>query len=156
SARHRADPGESVPNLYLFTMGTPLRQLYSEAFPHLYSWVRGTSGPWHEPLPVASGAYGTSLAERGAATAGGPAPNPLDVGLARWVNAYRSGDYVGRELWRSARDPLYDPAAGQWSDAARTRTEFCIGAGAHTHYWDKTARAIAVELDAIVSEAMRR
>ena len=31
-------------------MGSPLYQLYSEAFPHLFSWVRGDVGPWRQVL----------------------------------------------------------------------------------------------------------
>jgi hypothetical protein len=40
-------------------------------------------------------------------------------------------------------------------DAHRSRRELCIGAGAHTHYWDATAKAIAVELDLLLTDAAR-
>ena len=30
------------------------------------------------------------------------------------------------------------------------RREFCIGKGAHQHYWDGTAPQIALELDALI------
>lgn len=151
AARRSMTPGshgpESMPKLYLFTMGTPLRQLYSEAFPHLYSWVQGG----------------------GVGLAGGAWPDPTGLGLRRWVNAYRSGDYVGRELWHASPDPeLYAPyvrpqvacgtdsgvATAKAEDPKRFRREFCIGVGAHTHYWDVTARAIAEELDGLIVEAM--
>lgn len=33
---------------------------------------------------------------------------------------------------------------------ARTESEFCIGAGAHTHYWDDTAPDIAQALNALI------
>ena len=29
----------------------------------------------------------------------GALPDPAELGLTAWVNAYRSGDYVGRSLW---------------------------------------------------------
>lgn len=40
------------------------------------------------------------------------------------------------------------------SDAANppvTRVEYCIGGGAHTHYWDKTAPEVAVQLDDLIT-----
>jgi hypothetical protein len=40
-------------------------------------------------------------------------------------------------------------------DAHRSRRELCIGAGAHTRYWDATAKAIAIELDLLVSDATK-
>ena len=38
------------------------------------------------------------------------------------------------------------------SDANGTRVEFCIGAGAHTHYWDDTAPDIAEELNILLNK----
>jgi hypothetical protein len=32
-------------------------------------------------------------------------------------------------------------------DQNRTRREFCLGAGAHTHYWDGTSDEVAAEID---------
>jgi hypothetical protein len=130
----REKMGEWVPSLpiYFFTMGCPLRQLYSLRFPHLYGWARHADETWAGSEPL---------------------PSEIDVKL--WVNAYRSGDYVGRYLWH--------PDSGQdmWStrlvhvNAEHRKREFCIGAGAHTHYWDETAPEIAVELDRIVGLAAR-
>ena len=94
----------------LFTMGCPLRQLYSERFPQLYDWAGR--------------------------------PEPSDLRVHRWVNAYRTGDYVGRALWEPAAPP------GNAEDV-------CIGGGAHTHYWDGTSDAIGARLDALVVEAAR-
>jgi hypothetical protein len=120
--------------IYLFTMGNPLRQLYSLRFPHLYSWARHYGASWagDEPLPAA-------------------------IGVTRWVNAYRSGDYVGRYIWHPDDSVLtINPI---WSiehvhvDGARGKREFCIGSGAHTHYWDETAPEIALELDRLVGLA---
>jgi hypothetical protein len=91
--------------------------------------------------------------------------------VTRWVNAYRSADYVGRYLWRPEECDFqfrtadiqnrYPWPAGPFEaiashtvappDAASAnRREFCIGAGAHTHYWDGTAPQIALELDALI------
>jgi hypothetical protein len=68
-------------------------------------------------------------------------PDPSAVGVRHWTNAYRSGDYIGRSLWpeHEATDPM--------------RTDVCIGAGAHTHYWDRTAPMIAEMLDDLIAQA---
>jgi hypothetical protein len=104
---------EKIPlpaNVFLFTMGCPLRQLYSERFPQLYDWAGR--------------------------------PQPADLRVERWVNAYRTGDYVGRALW----EPERPPAGAE---------DVCIGGGAHTHYWDGTSKEIGARLDALVVEASR-
>ena len=44
-----------------------------------------------------------------------------------------------------------DAPARSVSSDGRQRTEFCIGAGAHTHYWDRTAPTIAMELDRLIA-----
>ena len=129
---HGRSPGLPI---YFFTMGCPLRQLYSLRFPHLYGWARhgGTTWPGREP-------------------------EPSEIGVNMWVNAYRSGDYVGRYLWHG--DDIAGPAGPVWSiqpppleDRSGTKREFCIGAGAHTHYWDETAPEIAIELDRLIGLA---
>jgi hypothetical protein len=91
----------------LFTMGSPLRQLYGQRFPYLYD-------------------YGHAGAD----------PNTL--GVKKWVNYYRAGDYIGRGLWISGTDGR--------------RQDRCIGPGAHTHYWDHTAIDVARELDALIAK----
>ena len=104
-----------------FTMGSPLRQLYGLRFPGLYDWARH--------------------------------PNPATLGVAQWINAYRSGDYIGRYLWFS------DANVQRWQPAQATpsalpyqpQLEFCIGGGAHTHYWDSTAPVIAEAIDVLIS-----
>jgi hypothetical protein len=175
-------PAWTMKRQYLFTVGSPLRDLYSFAFPHLYGWVRGE----HPPTGASRGSgfarnvsrtleEHAGLGQRVAAPAIGlrAAPDPFDLGVARWVNAYRSGDYVGRSLWRAAM-----PEVGDWwlrsapadartrhpddvapviyasEDAVGSRREVCIGAGAHTHYWDETAKAVALELDALIDGAL--
>jgi hypothetical protein len=40
---------------------------------------------------------------------------------------------------------------GVHSDAKGTRVEECIGAGAHTHYWDDTAPEVGAMLDGFVA-----
>src|SRR5262249_36576436 len=63
-------------SIALVTVGCPLRALYAERFPLLYRWM-------------GSNAAGFATAEPEAAT----------IGAIEWVNAYRSGDYIGRSLW---------------------------------------------------------
>ena len=131
-------PLDDIP-VTLFTMGCPLRDLYALRFPRLYAWAR------HEdPAPMASWRARDLGAGRQSTE-----PNPAELGVVRWINAYRSGDYIGRYLWRTApcgylwaRDSggaPFDAPAQSVSTDGRQRTEFCIGAGAHTHYWDRTA-----------------
>ena len=136
-----------LPPVHLFTMGSPLRQLYGERFPDLYAWARhdddrGPSAGWR--IPDAQ------------------SPDPATLGVERWVNVYRSGDYVGRWLWRTdvCADRFAAPAKRvPWvagtpiavaQDATGRRVEACIGAGAHTHYWDDTAPEVAVLLDSLI------
>lgn len=147
--------------IYFFTMGCPLRQLYGLGFPHLYNWARHyDKTPWtlkpHKPLSIDQKQK----------------PNPKKLlGVRRWVNTFRSGDYVGRYLWRgdccdyqwrkptqrgkddttwtSDRDlPVYIS-----EDEHHTRREFCLGAGAHTRYWDGTSDEVAAEIDILIREA---
>jgi hypothetical protein len=116
--------------IYLFTMGCPLRQLYSLRFPHLYGWARHAGTSW-----------------------AGREPHPDSIGVELWVNAYRSGDYVGRHLWHPDREQQMWSTRLVYADGPKR--EFCIGAGAHTHYWDDSAPEIAVELDRLVGIAAR-
>jgi len=135
--------------IYLFTMGCPLRQLYGLRFPHLYHWARHGDQKgmeiW-EPRDIPENRL----------------PNPGDLlGVRLWVNCYRSGDYIGRFLWRTdscgylwtgdcGGHPPADSTPNNSSDGIQ-RLEFCIGAGAHTHYWDSTARIVAKELDRLIA-----
>jgi hypothetical protein len=109
----------------LFTMGSPIRQLYSLRFPHLYEWAR-----CEDKGPLSS------------------LPNPARLGVTQWINAYRSGDYVGRSLWRSENNAdVWDPDTTFYEGA---RHGFCIGAGAHMHYWDGSSAAVLRELDCLI------
>ena len=135
-------------SFYLFTMGCPLRQLYAQRFPHLYHWARHDD---EDLMPKWGG--GDIPPSRH--------PDPKDLaGLNLWENAYRSGDYIGRHLWRTdpcayiwTGDPAGSPVTGPKmynSTDGVIRVEFCIGAGAHTHYWDKTGTVIGEELDRLI------
>jgi hypothetical protein len=142
------DPG-SLPVTF-FTMGCPLRQLYGLRFPYLYHWSR------HQNTAAMPTWVFGDLAKLNPV----PAPDPGDLGVKQWVNAFRSGDYVGRNLWRTDAcsylwfgDALVQPGPPpkeSFSTDAQSRIEFCIGAGAHTHYWDETAPMIAQELNRLI------
>jgi hypothetical protein len=110
--------------LALVTLGSPLRNLYAERFPLLYRWM----GPRDAGFAAA-----------------GPAAN--DLGATEWVNAYRSGDYIGRFIWTLDSEAPFDLKPRR----AAGRTEFCLGAGAHTHYFSDDAVALAVEIERLVS-----
>jgi hypothetical protein len=120
----------------LVTVGSPLRDLYAERFPLLYRFV--------------------SPRETGFARAG---PAAADLGAVEWVNACRSGDYVGRFIWTPDGDPARFGIATLAADGrvqaerAGDRTEFCLGAGAHTHYFSHDAAALAAEIDRLVAGA---
>jgi len=139
---------ETIP-VYLFTMGSPLRQLYGLRFPHLYHWAR------HNDQSAMSQWIANDIPKD-------QLPNPASLlGVKQWINCYRSGDYVGRYLWRTDSCsylwngdcygyPPAHPSPYNSTDGAE-RLEFCIGAGAHTHYWDRTATIIAKELDRLIA-----
>lgn len=118
----------------LVTLGSPLRDLYAARFPLLYRWVSPR---------------GTAFAEA--------APAAAALGASEWVNACRSGDYVGRFLWTPDSEPARFAVAALDADGrvqarrAGDRTEFCLGAGAHTHYFSHDAVALAVELDRLIA-----
>ncbi|MBL8416339.1 MAG: hypothetical protein JNM42_18095 [Propionivibrio sp.] len=147
-------PFDADTPVYFLTMGCPLRQLYGLRFPHLYGW-----SCYRLPQPEAP------LTEREVSIPLTRQPIPGELGVALWVNAYRSGDYVGRRLWIRDDDPTrWDPAtpAGDAvaSDAPgtgdadvpkATRIEFCIGPGAHTHYFDETAARMGEAIDQLIA-----
>jgi hypothetical protein len=69
----------------------------------------------------------------------------------RWMNAYRSADYVGRQLWEGpgTQGHEYEPTE---SPTPAERGDACIGPGAHTHYWDESADWVARRLGARINE----
>jgi hypothetical protein len=118
----------------LMTVGSPLRDLYAERFPLLYRWMGSNAGGFATASPAAS-----------------------DIGAVEWVNAGRSGDYVGRFLWTPKdkgerfRIALVGPDGKVAASRAGDRTEFCLGAGGHTHYFSNDAVALAVEIDRLIA-----
>lgn len=145
-----AAPGQ-IP-IYLFTMGNPVRQLLDRFFPHRYRWVRAEPDNGRQSLDELTPTR---------AIPPGAHPDATELGVVAWRNAYRSGDYVGRSLWldewyrrTDGRDdsggypePIYIASQGNVA-------EMCIGMGAHTHYWDKTAPDIVLQIDALVRGAL--
>lgn len=73
--------------------------------------------------------------------------DPAALGVTLWANGYRSGDYVGRALWDGG--PLAQRPA-----AHGDHYDFCVGVGAHLHYFDRTARRVGREIDFLVSQAL--
>ncbi|MGC2549033.1 MAG: hypothetical protein WA437_02175 [Candidatus Sulfotelmatobacter sp.] len=134
--------------IYVFSMGSPLRQLLNRFFPHLYWWVSDipdnsladVGDPVGPPMPGIES----------------PLPRTDEMNVTHWSNAYRSGDYIGRSLWigqwmqrNSSGDPT-QPAEVASEVAPWPRDEMCIGLGAHTHYWDRSAPEIAKRLDDLI------
>lgn len=134
----------------LLTMGNPTRQLLNRFMPYLYDWVRDEPDNGLKPLPS------PDLNPPDAIPADA-LPDPEELGVARWLNTYRSGDYIGRSVWLQewycrTSGP---PEQGRYPEAIHQvrggrRTEMCIGAGAHTHYWDDTAPDVAQLLNSLI------
>jgi hypothetical protein len=147
--------GEDVANqggisIKLLTMGSPIRQLLNRFFPYLYDWVRDEPDNGLRPLPHPVLNPPPTI---------GPAalPDPAELGLQNWVNVYRSGDYVGRSLWLDEWYCRTDGTQGSggypqaiYFASSGLRGEACIGAGAHTRYWDDTAPDVADLLNALI------
>jgi hypothetical protein len=144
------NPGKRIP-IHLFTMGSPLRQLMNRFFPHLYLWIREVpdGGGEFPAVPV----HGNPIPP--AAT-----PDPVaQLCVEQWINYFRSGDYIGRSIWEDAlyvrtdrgdADGAYPASPDIFSDVPQTRFESCIGLGAHTHYWDRTAPDVAKKLNELI------
>ena len=155
---HKVDPGKpsasnftSIP-ITLLTMGNPTRQLLNRFFPYLYDWVRPApdngKSPLPSPMPFPDDPNTLAIEDTAP-------PDPADLGLSSWINAYRSGDYVGRSLWLD--EWYHRPAYSTESETPHVisshdqkRHELCIGAGAHVHYMDDTAPDIARLLDSLL------
>ncbi|HEY2390923.1 MAG TPA: hypothetical protein VGK22_07090 [Candidatus Angelobacter sp.] len=144
-------PPEKI-SISLFTMGNPLRQLLNRFFPDLYEYIR--------PVPDDSGEAPQPQVPPGTIPKGAM-PDPKDLGIQVWINFYRSGDYVGRSLWLDhwmertqngdqAGEFPGEPVADYFTDGAGQRVEACIGLGAHTHYWDRSAPDIGIIIDSLI------
>jgi hypothetical protein len=141
----------SIP-ITLLTMGNPARQLLNRFFPYLYDWVRPSpdngKGPLPGPIPLPDDLKTLAIEDTAP-------PDPADLGLSCWINAYRTGDYVGRSLWLNEwyHRPAYSSGSKTphvISSPDQKRHELCIGAGAHVHYMDDTAPDIAWLLDSLL------
>ncbi len=141
-------------NIRLLTCGSPLRQLYALRFPCQYGWVIDKSankpGEGNEPGNERENEQGH---EQGA---NGPDPR-ADLGVASWVNVWGAGDYVGRWLWSPARDAALPALAveqkayeGKPVQEAPVYRDLCLGADAHTHYFDLDNTVMLGELRALV------
>jgi hypothetical protein len=124
----------------LLTVGCPLRQLYNWRFHNLYKWVS-------EPADTQM--------------------NTL-LGVGKWTNAYRTGDYIGRWLWRPYESPdllkpEVPPGKPNWDWSAQPpildpdrhtgdQSEYCIGSGGHVRYFDRTAPAVTFLLDRLIAD----
>jgi hypothetical protein len=156
--RYFSEGADALP-ISLFTMGNPLRQLFVQRFPHLYHWA-GT------PVVHSRGRKTTDTAAEGAdapqepVVAGLPrVPNVEETGVRRWWNAYRSGDYVGRDMWTTSdshdageSETRFEPDTDPPESTTRS-ADICIGAGAHLRYWDETAPLVSQSLDRLVATA---
>ncbi len=141
--------GQPLPPVSLLTLGCPLRQLYGARFPGLYAWVLSRNGA----------VFG---------------PRATDIGVKRWMNAFCSGDYVGRWLWSSAahdaalahptasavgHDPFgrvdvytgFNPSPPDETSLQDAReVEVCLGLGAHTHYFERDQTTVAWMIDYLI------
>jgi len=138
-------------DLRILTLGNPLRQLYAARFPTLYRWV----------LARKPNAYG---------------PEARDIGVRQWLNAFTSGDYVGRWLWTrdaASKDVLAHPLSDSINPAFLGRAaaydgfptnppdavvldgaaeaETCLGVGAHTHYLEMNQGNVAWLVNYLIS-----
>ncbi len=122
----------------LFTQGCPLRQLLGLRLPITYGWAWHASKNWHK-----NESENWQENEE-------PKRTEL-LGVKEWVNAYCSGDYVGRHLWHNDVPDQPWKAGGEKSkpdSEAFPRVELCVGAGAHTHYWDPVPPTAGTDLKA--------
>lgn len=132
----------------LVTMGSPLRQLYAQNFPHLYRWIDASDdGNADDDATARSPEADVSAAAGGELT--GRSPSPLWLGVAQWVNLFTTGDYIGRTLWRREAPATWKRQEFHEASTADQRRERCLGAGTHTRYW--TSPDVARELDAVIA-----
>jgi hypothetical protein len=141
-------PEEKKLPIYVFSMGSPLRQLLNRFFPHLYWWISdvpdNTLATLGDPIPAPPTIHTPIL------------PRTDEMNVTCWTNAYRSGDYIGRSLWvgqwlkRNDPENLANPPDTPSLGTPPSYIEMCIGLGAHTHYWDRSASDIAHALDGFI------
>lgn len=117
-AHYQVWPVRRPPPLALLSFGSPLRQLYQRRITPFYRWVAASRGM------------------------------PKALGLTLWVNAYCSGDYVGRQLW-DGPEPYAVLDDGAAVPQAGTQDR-CLGPGAHTHYLEPGEDGVARILDRMI------
>ncbi len=107
--------------------GVSPRQLYRLRFPDLYRWVDASG----RRRPRSQEARRHAVGER----------------VSEW------GLRGAKSLDPDSDPHLFTPGARPRTIDA-VRSEGCIGAGAHTHYWDDTAPMVAAELDQLIVDAI--
>jgi len=121
------DPSEGGLPVRFYTMGSPLQQLYASRFPDLFAWDAEAD------------------------------PRASHRSIECWWNAYRSGDYVGRMLFRTEKKQkaeCFTPGLDYFQTkdgVALPVRETCIGPGAHTQYWNETAPDVIRSLDRLIA-----
>jgi hypothetical protein len=115
---------ERASNIGLLTYGSPLRQLYRWRLPYFYSWANGTL------------------------------PELEKFGLKDWVNAYGSGDYIGRNLEKDDIGRVPCTKQNRFGLITRLPKDRCIGPLAHLHYLDAENHAIAKLFNDMIVEDM--
>lgn len=79
-----------------------------------------------------------------------------DLGVKTWVNVFRSGDFVGRSLWTPPdQEGIWDYKEPHLDALEHSKGDFCIGEGAHTHYWCRHAPEVRVVLDEMIQKAIQ-
>jgi hypothetical protein len=81
-------------------------------------------------------------------------PTAEDMGVRTWINGYRSGDYVGRYLWHKDASGAWIPNATLPERPFNRHEEFCLGEGAHVHYFDATAPSVPLWLNQAIVEIL--
>jgi hypothetical protein len=71
----------------------------------------------------------------------------VELGVKSWTNLYTTGDYVGRQLWTTS--PSRWLPGQRWSGPGQ-RSELCLGAGGHVHYWDGTFPEVGGEVRRLI------
>lgn len=86
-------------------------------------------------------------------------PDPAQLGVRRWFNAWGAADYVGRWLWSSG-GPLPLDVSDQAFDRpvidAADRRDLCIGPDAHTHYFEPEQAGVRELLMALLPPVTTR
>lgn len=118
-----------LPSFRLLTMGSPLRQLYAKRFNALYDWAHTKQ--------LAAFATPPEL----------PEPH---IRVVKWANAYGSGDYIGRAIWNDEDDRWQPSDYPPPTKVPARPDEFCVGAAAHTHYFDEDNLAIGKCIDTLI------